>query len=118
VTAAQRLVALLDSEGLAPRAALWVYEANRESWRLWIVPPKGMVDKRAFYLQLAKLFAARSEELPGLDLGEVQFMTDDHPAIVGLGRVVKITGVSDARLSNNVVDGYFIPEAIVIRMAV
>jgi hypothetical protein len=85
---------------------------------LWIVPPPGVVDKRAFYTELAKLFTAHSYELPGLDLGEVQFMTDEHPAIVGLGRTLKLPGLSDARVSNNLVGGYYLPDAIVIRMAV
>lgn len=118
VSEAQRLVALLDEAGMPPRAALWAYASDREAWRLWIVPPADLNDKHEFYLRLAKVFAAHSRELAGLDLGEVQFVAEDHPAIRGLARSFRLDGISNVRFSDNVLNGYFLPDAMIIRMNV
>ena len=116
VSAAQRLTRLLDASGIPPRAVVWAYESDRRAWRLWIVPPAGLSDKREFYLRLADVFAANASALVGFDLGEVQFVRDDHPAIRGLAKMFRLPGVNDAYVSDNVLNGYYLPDAIVIRV--
>jgi hypothetical protein len=109
---------LLDEANLAPRAALWAHTSEADAWRLWIVPPVSIRDKREFYLRLADVFAEHGGELAGLDLGEVQFTSADHPVIQGLSRIFRISGVSDIRFSNNVLDGFFLPDSVIVRMDV
>ncbi len=118
VRAAQALMRLMDGAGLRPRAALWTYTSETDSWRLWIVPPAGILDKREFYLRLADVFAAHTNELIGLDIGEVQYVDAKHPVIQGLGRILRAEGPAEIRFSNNMLNGYFLPDAVVLRMAV
>lgn len=118
VRAAQVLVGLLDEAGLKPRAALWTYTSDTDSWRLWIVPPVQISDKREFYLRLADVFAAHGDELAGLDSGEVQFVDARHPVIQGLRRIFRAAGLAEIRFTNNVLNGYFLPDAVILRMAV
>jgi hypothetical protein len=118
VRAAQALVQLLDEAGLPPRAALWTYTSDSDSWRLWVVPPTELKDKREFYLRLADVFAAHASEVAGLDMGEVQFIEAKHPVIQGLGRIFHAEGNGEIRFTNNMLNGYFLPDAIIIRMAV
>src|SRR3990172_7010512 len=104
VRAAQALVRRLDEADMRPRAALWAYTSDTDSWRLWIVPPVGMSDKREFYLRLADVFAAHGDELAGLDSGEVQFVDAKHPVIQGLCRFVRNDGLSEIRFTSNVLN--------------
>lgn len=117
VRAAQRLTELLDARGYPPRAVLWVYAPEGDSWRLWIVPSPDLSDKRQFYLEVAKIFSAHSTEFQGMDLGEVQFVKLDHPAVVGLGAFMKVDGVGSVRSSSNMLNGYFLPDAIIVRLS-
>lgn len=116
VSVAQRLTKFMDESGTPPRAVLWAYESDRKAWRLWVVPPAGLIEKREFYLRLADVYAAHASALTGFDLGEVQFVRDDHPAIRGLAKLFRLPGINDAIVSDNVLNGYYLPEAIIIRM--
>lgn len=117
VRLAQTLTTILDREGLSPRAVLWARPSDAGSWKLWIVPALGEDDKRDFYLRVAKTFAGHQSELVGFDIGDVQFVRADHPAISGLQEFGRIDGVNEVRFSNNLLNGYFLPDAIVVRMA-
>ena len=118
VRGAQSLVRFMDESGLRPRAALWTYTSDTDSWKLWIVPPIGLTDKREFYLRLADIFAAHAEQLTGLGAGEVQFVDAEHPVIRGLGKIFQAEGPGEIRFTNNLLNGYFLPDAVIIRMAV
>jgi len=111
VHAAQTLVGLMDKEGLRPRAAVWTYTSDTDAWRLWIVPPAGLNDKREFYLRLADVFAGHMDELAGMDAGDVQYVDAKHPAIQGLSRIFRSGGLSDVRVTGNMLNGYFLPDA-------
>lgn len=117
VRAAQTLVRLLDEAGIKPRAALWTNTSDTDSWRLWIVPPAELTDKREFYLRLADVFAAHRRELAALDSGEVQYVDAKHPVIQGLARIFHAEGLSEIRFTNNMLNGYFLPDAVILRMA-
>jgi len=118
LAASQRFLELLDREGLGPRAAVWVYGPDQYSWKLWIVPPDKIKNKQEFYLKLASVFSRNIEKLDGLDFGSVQFTSRDHPAIIGLARLIHAPGLVDVRFEGNLFDGFYLPDAIVVRMDV
>ncbi|MDB5476434.1 MAG: hypothetical protein JWP49_1945 [Phenylobacterium sp.] len=43
---------------------------------------------------------------------------ESHPAIVALGRMFHVTGRSSIHLSNNLLNGFYLPDGIVLKMAV
>jgi hypothetical protein len=118
IDASKRLVSLMDNEGLAPRAALWVYNEDTESWRLWIVPSSNVGEKVEFYRRLAVIVAENRDVLGGLDTSSTEFVKDSHPAIAGLRGVIRVAGLSEVRFSNNMLNGFYLPDAIILRMAV
>lgn len=117
VAAAQRLTRLLDEAGYAPRAVLWAYTSDAESWRLWVVPPADLADKRDFYLVVAGIFADYSAELQGMRLGDVLHVGPDHPVIRGLDGFGAARDIGEMRISHNMLNGYFLPAAVVVRLA-
>lgn len=116
IEASQRLLALLDRGPLRPRAAVWVYGSDTGRWKLWIVPDAQFSDKHAFYRRMADALAELDE--PDLAISDVSFTAADHPAIRGLSRILRVEGVSNVRFTSNMLNGYYLPDAIVIRIAV
>lgn len=112
----QRLVDLLDRSGMTPAVAMWFRDANIDSWRLWIVPEHPAADTREFYRKLAETVSDAGRDAIGIDTADVQLMKADHPAIKALSQIFTVTGVSDISISNNMLDNFFIPDGIILRM--
>ena len=117
IDASQCLVRLMDEAALTPRAVAWIYNEDTDSWRLWIVPAETVSEKREFYRKLSVIVAKNRSVLGGLDTSSTQFMAPDHPAIQALGSIFRHEGIGNIQLSNSVLNGYYLPDAIVIRMA-
>jgi hypothetical protein len=114
----QQLIRLLDASKIHPRGAVWVYSADNESWRLWIVPAAEITDRHEFYRIVAETISKHRDTLPSLDVGLVEFKDASHPAVQGLGRFLHMEGIGAATFSNNRFDGFFMPDGVVLRMAV
>lgn len=115
VTKGQRLVALLDKTAAKPRAAMWVHYPDSDTWKLWIVPHEEVRDKREFYLIVADVIS-RDKELEGLDVSATEFVREDHPAMRGMQKVLRMPGLGSAHFTANSLDGYYLPDGIVLRM--
>lgn len=113
-----KLVRWLDDSKLKPRAAMWVYNSETETWKLWIVPASEIHDKREFYLELSNIISAHRDEIPSLDISSVEFKADSHPAVKGLGAMFHMEGLGSAHFSNNRFNGFSLPDGIILRMAV
>jgi hypothetical protein len=112
------LVEILDKSKLKPRAAMWVYNSETERWRLWIVPSREVSDKLEFYRILAGLISQNREKLPELDISDVEWKKADHPAVSGMNSFIRMEGLGSAHFSNNRLNGYYLPDGIVLRMAI
>lgn len=113
-----KLVRFLDESKLKPRAAMWVFNSETDTWKLWIVPASTIRDKREFYLLLSEVISAHRAELPSFDISSVEFKPDSHPAVKGLGAMLRMEGLGSAHLTNNRFNGFLLPDGIVLRMAV
>ena len=113
-----KLVQWLDESKLKPRAAMWVFNSETDTWRLWIVPAKEITDKYEFYLALSDIISDHRDEIPGFDISAVEFKADNHPAVAGINNVLHMEGLGSAHFSNNRFNGFLLPDGIVLRMAV
>jgi hypothetical protein len=113
-----KLIQLLDDSKLKPRAAMWVFNSETDIWKLWIVPASEIQYKKEFYFLLSGIISARRDELPSFDISSVEFKADNHPAVTGLGTMLRMEGLGSAHLSNNRWNGFLLPDGIVLRMAV
>lgn len=114
----QKLLDLMDSTSIRPRAAMWVHNTDTDAWRLWIVPDQQLTDRREFYRKVSELIADNKAEVPNIDAGDVEMTPDSHPAITGLSAVFGIIGKSDVHVSNNILNGYYLPDGIILRMQI
>jgi len=115
VTLGQRLIGLLDKTAAKPRAAMWVHYPDSDTWKLWIVPDEGIRDKREFYLIVADTLS-RNRELEGLDVSATEFVREDHPAMRGTQKILRMPGLGSAYFTANSLNGYYLPDGIVLRM--
>ena len=117
VKSGQALVKAMDAAGFAPRAALWIFNPEAEDWKLWLVPPKGTVDKRDFYRRVAEIITANREDLPGIEVSDTEMIPDNHPAMVRFKVLVRAEGLTSAFFERVVMNGYLLPKCIVLRVA-
>lgn len=116
VSQAQALTKELDKTAIAPQAVMWIRSEDTENWRLWIVPAYKVKDERDFYRQLARTLTDNSDKLSGLDVGMVEYVRPDHPAMRGMGQFLHMPGVGSVVFNGNRFNDYYLPEGIVIRM--
>lgn len=115
VTAGRELVAALGDEGLPIDAAVWVFDADREAWKLWIAPCRD-VDIGAFYLDVARAIARDRRRFLGLDVADTEPVRRDHPVIRGMREFADATGEDTFRLTNNMLGGYYLTDGIAVAL--
>ncbi len=116
VEAGTNLVEALERDGVRLKVAVWVRLAEAEDWRLWLVPA-AKVERRAFYRRVAEVIAAGEAEFYGLSASDTQMIDEHHPAIVGLRANGQMNGRTPARLATTMLNGFYLPEGIVLRIA-
>jgi hypothetical protein len=105
----------MDAEGFGPRLAMWVHNTDTDTWKLWLVPPARKTDKADFYRRIARIVSAHRTELGGLDASDTEMMLDDHAAVKGLGKFLRVRGLSSVHFSGNRFDDYYVPDGIILR---
>jgi hypothetical protein len=116
VDGGQNLIEALERSGVSLKAAVWVHLAEDEGWRLWLVPAN-KVDKHAFYRKVAESIAAGDIDFHGLSASDTELIGEDHPAIAALRAYGRVNGRSALRLASTMLNGFYLPEGIVLRMA-
>lgn len=115
-----QLVRVLDEAKFPVSAALWLFSSDLERWRFVIATtnlPQQIAQRQ---LEAATIVAKWKEDHDGdqiLDLARVRFVSDTDQLISGLGKVMKLEGLSEVRFSNNMINGVFVEDAIVHRLA-
>lgn len=105
----------MDTAGISPRVAVWIHNTDTNTWKLWLVPPKGFNDKRAFYRKIADILSSKQGEVAGLEVSDTEMVPDSHPAMKGLGRFLKVTGLASVFFTGNRFNGYYLPDGIILR---
>jgi hypothetical protein len=116
VSGAQELTKALDHTKVHPRAVMWVHSPDADTWRLWIVPDAAVTDQKQFYRIVAETISRNEASIAGLDVGSVEFVAANHPAMQGMGRFIKQKGIGQSQFSGNRFNGFYLPDGIVIRM--
>ena len=110
------LIDALQNKGVNLKAAVWVHNTDTNSWRLWMVP-NNLKDKREFYRKVAEAISAESDKLQGMDASDTEMVSETHPAITALRGLVHVEGRSSVQMSNNMLNGFYLPDSIILRMS-
>jgi hypothetical protein len=71
-----------------------------------------------FFRILSEVISAHRSEIPGFDIGLVEFKPATHPAVSALGKLIHLEGLGSASFANNTFNGFLLPDGIVLRMAI
>jgi hypothetical protein len=104
------LVDRLAATGVKIVGAFWFYFTDREQWRLVIVTPDAESGVRPLYVK------AHDAEV-NLDTTLVQFAPPSSREFKALGRYIDDGGQNDLHLRMNMLDGVYVDEALIYRLA-
>ena len=116
VTCGHALILALDNDGVPPRAAMWVHSTDTDTWKLWIVPHPSITDRHEFYRRVAEIITKNRDTFGDINASDTEMISETHPAMPGLRRLIKAPGIGSITSSGNVVDGYYLPEGIILRV--
>jgi hypothetical protein len=100
---------------LQNQPSMWVHNTDTDAWKLWIVPPAGFKDKHEFYRQIAEIVSKNRAALGNIDASDTEMVLDTHPAMIGIGRFLKMGGLGSANFWGNIFNGYYLPNGIILR---
>ena len=114
------LIRALDAADFGVAAAFWLYNSDFDKWRMIIgySGPKEDLEKKG--LEAAVISAEwrnANPSLPILDLIRVRVTSADDKLISGLKPMIKVDGLQEVRFSHRLVDGVYVEDAIIHRMA-
>ncbi|HUP63064.1 MAG TPA: hypothetical protein VNA69_21915 [Thermoanaerobaculia bacterium] len=112
------IIEALDRQNLIVDAALWLYLADTNRWRLMLASPEVHIDgpRRAY----TRLFhAIRNANVHGVSLDNLAVIDSQDPFIQLLRRAIKTDRVitPPVRFSKNTINGQFIEDALIYRLA-
>ena len=117
VEASRALVDFLEAHGFPLKAALWVYQSDAERWRFMLCPREQRQDISTFYRGFAKAINAAGSPRTLLGLDRVDIIQDTSPLVDRLGKVLRVDNGGSVRLTNNVINGVFLEDALILKMA-
>jgi hypothetical protein len=116
IAAGHAVVEALDARGFPVAAAFWLYDSERDVWKLWIGTPRAGKDLQGAYIKVSEILSASSDRA-AFDLARIRLVRPDDPTIRAVGSVMRVEGISDVRLKSNLANGIYIEDALVYRTA-
>ena len=109
------LVEALDHRGLPIGAAVWVHDSDADTWKLWVVP-RSQTDKREFYKTVAEAIWNDKARFADIDTSDTELVEKSHPAISALNRFANVSGKNSIHMANNMLNGYYMTDGIIVLM--
>jgi hypothetical protein len=117
IEASRALVEFLEAHGFPLKAALWVYQGDAERWRFILCPRENRQDLSTFYKEFAKAINTAGAPRALLRLDRVDIIKDTSPLVDRLGKVLRVDNGHSVRLTNNVTNGVFLEDALILKLA-
>jgi hypothetical protein len=118
VDAGAELTRKLDQIGVPITAALWLFEAELNEWRLVFASPEvTTLGSRDVYDKVRQAIDQLQERAAPVPLSLVTLMDANADLILRLRKALGTgSGISRIRFSKNVIDGHFIDDALIYRV--
>jgi hypothetical protein len=114
----ENLLKSLDAMGLPITAAMWLFDAETNDWRLkFASPATSIIGRREVYGKVAEARNALGLSSDDFPLDTVGLFDSGDKLIGSLQKALKTgPGISRIRYSRNVVNGQFIHDALIYRL--
>lgn len=116
------LVKALDDSGFPVYAALWLYNPEKENWRLLLASKSfDNTGPMKAYEHINEVLTSINEQNDAFDisLANISFVRTNDPLIKRLGTAIQTdpTSLTGIRFSRNAIDNYYIEDAYIYRIA-
>ena len=117
IEAGKVLIQLMDEKGMEPKAALWFYFPDIETYKLLIVEPDiEKIGPRKFYEKIQNIISKLPEQ-NRISLDEIVLTKSNAPIISLLKLAIRTKqGMGGIRFTNNVINGTVIEDAYIYRL--
>jgi len=120
IRAGLTLVQALDEADFGVSAAFWLYHGELGKWKMVIGYSGQKSALQQKYLEAATISARWRDahpDRPILELSRVKITHQDDKLIRGLHSAIHVEGLGEVRFSRNVVNGIYVEDAIIHRLA-
>ncbi|MHB1103286.1 MAG: hypothetical protein ACYC0C_11050 [Devosia sp.] len=120
IEAGLQLIRALDEVAFGVVAALWLYSSEAGKWRFVVATRDDRRNIEKKYLEAAVAASKWKEKHPDrpiLDLSRVRIVGREDPLIKGLAVFLHVEGLGEMRFSNNMVNGVYVEDALIHRLA-
>jgi len=113
----RELVRILDEAKFPVTGAVWIYFPDVGEWRLIVRTPKAEKNLQQALLEMAIALDERGDLRKRLDLSRVKLVPPKDKMLAAMGSIVRAEGISSIRFTRNVINGVFIDDALIYRLA-
>lgn len=117
IQAGEELIKALDTLNFKVVAAFWMFAEDSGSWRLWIASPEVGKGLHGAYVKVAKLMKETGGRLAQFELSRIKLVRPKEPMIKALGKIFHVEDMSNVRFSRSSINGVFVEDALIYRMA-
>lgn len=119
IDAGLKLLRVLDEAKFGVKAAFWFYHSDQERWRFVIATDDGDRKIETKYLEAANLIAKARDKgaVDLLPLDKVKITGSKDPLVTGLATMIQIPGTGNVRFSHNMINGIYVEDAVIHRLA-
>jgi hypothetical protein len=112
------LVAKLDSLGVSPDAAFWIFFPDIGGWKLLLAESKlGTAGPKEVYREVQKALTTLRNQIVHLSLEDVSVAKPNAPVVQLLRQMIATgPGIHGIRVSKNMINGVMIDDAYIYRL--
>lgn len=117
--AGARLTAKLDEVGLSVAAAMWLFMTESNEWRLIFASPElPTAGPHAVYRKIEEARQALGDEAAAAPMSVIGLLNPSDELVQLFRTALKTSGgVAHVRFSKNAINGHFIEDALIYRIA-
>lgn len=117
IEAGMELLRVLDARKFPITGAAWIFFPDIEEWRLVMRSPRAERDLQSALLDIAVAMDEAGDLRSRVDLSRVKLVPPSDRMLQAMGSAVRVPGLSNIRFSKSLIDGVYIDDALIYRLA-
>jgi hypothetical protein len=117
IDAGMELLRVLDAKRFPITGAAWVFFPDIEEWRLVMRSPRAEHNLQGALLDIAIAMDETGDLRSRLDLSRIKLVPPSDRLLQAMGSAMRVQGLSNIRFSKSLIDGIYIDDALIYRLA-
>jgi hypothetical protein len=117
IEAGMELLRVLDAKKFPITGAAWIFFPDIEEWRLVMRSPRAERDLQSALLDIATAMDEAGDLRSRLDLSRIRLVPPNDRLLQAMGSAMQVQGLSNIRFSKSLINGIYIDDALIYRLA-